>query len=75
MTELYQPANGMEGACFMAAFCDRLGLGDGVADLCAQLHEAFRQDRPARLVIQLFASLALSSRPIPSRQFEKRERK
>lgn len=36
-------------------FWDRLGLGDGVADFCADLYAAFKADAPAMAVIRSYA--------------------
>lgn len=36
-------------------FWDRLGLGDDVADFCAELHAAYRADEPAMPIIRRWA--------------------
>ena len=44
-------------------FWDRLGLGDGVADFCRDLHTAFTTDEPALPIIHRYAMDQLHPQP------------
>ena len=49
---------GLPNACDngQRKFWDRLGLGDGIADLCRDLHAAFTTDEPAMPIIRAYAA-------------------
>ena len=46
-------------------FWDRLGLGDRIADLCADLYAAFKADAPAMAVLRRFAAMAKANDDAP----------
>lgn len=56
---------GLPNACDngQRKFWDRLGLGDRIADLCAELYAAFKADAPAMSVLQKFSRAANDDAP------------